>query len=174
MSFDWQSLVRTVAPALGAALGGPLGGLAARTITGVLLGEETQDEQALSQALQTASPDQLLALKKADQDFAVHLREMDVDIERIAAQDRDSARKRESDVRDRVPGFLAFLVVAGFFGVLACLLAYGTPSQGGEALLVILGALSSGFAAVLAYYFGSSAGSKQKTDLLAQSPIARR
>ena len=65
-------------------------------------------------------------------------------------------------------GGLAGIMVAGFFLVLAWLLSEGMPAQGGEALLVLLGALSSGVAAVLSYYFGSSSGSAWKSKLLAE------
>jgi hypothetical protein len=87
-----------------------------------------------------------------------------IDQLRVEAEDRASARKREADTGDtRTPQILAGVMVAGFFGVLAWLLAQGMPPAGGEALLVLLGALSTGVAAVLSYYFGSSSGSFQKS-----------
>ncbi len=93
-----------------------------------------------------------------------HLAELAQEIERFKAEveDRASARQRE------IQTMLAGVMVAGFFLVLAWLLAYGMPAQGGEALLVLLGALSSGVAAVLSYYFGSSSGSAWKSKLLAE------
>jgi hypothetical protein len=100
-----------------------------------------------------------------------HLAELAQEIERFKAEveDRASARQREIQTGDQVtPRMLAGVMVAGFFLVLAWLLAYGMPAQGGEALLVLLGALSSGVAAVLSYYFGSSSGSAWKSKLLAE------
>jgi hypothetical protein len=86
---------------------------------------------------------------------------------RIDAEDRANARNREIATGDSwTPRLLAGGITLGFFGVLAWLLAAGAPQHGGEALLVLLGALSSGFAAVLAFYFGSSAGSARKTAAL--------
>jgi hypothetical protein len=64
-------------------------------------------------------------------------------------------------------------MTVGFFLVLAWLLAFGMPAQGGEALLVLLGALSSGVSAVLSYYFGSSSGSAWKSKLLADEERRR-
>ena len=94
---------------------------------------------------------------------------------RVEAEDRASARAREAQTGDtRTPQILAGTMVAGFFGVLAWLLAAGMPADGGEALLVLLGALSSGVAAVLSYYFGSSSGSAWKSKLLADEAERRR
>ena len=94
---------------------------------------------------------------------------------RVEAEDRASARNREIQTGDQVtPRILAGTMVAGFFLVLAWLLSEGMPAQGGEALLVLLGALSTGVASVLSYYFGSSSGSAWKSKLLADEAERRR
>ena len=94
---------------------------------------------------------------------------------RVEAEDRSSARNREIQTGDQVtPRILAGTMTAGFFLVLAWLLSEGMPPQGGEALLVLLGALSTGVASVLSYYFGSSSGSAWKSKLLADEAERRR
>jgi hypothetical protein len=69
-------------------------------------------------------------------------------------------------VRDMIPGILAVGVSVGFFGVLAYMLKFGAPQAGGEALMVMLGALGASWGAVMNYYFGSSKSSADKTQLL--------
>lgn len=161
------NLVRTVAPSIASAVGGPLAGMATRAISEALLGKPDGTEQELENAVASATPEQLLALKKAEQEFAVKMRELDIDLERISNEDRDSARNREVSLRDWTPRVLAGLITVGYFGVLFWMLRFGLPSTGSsEALLVMLGALGTAWGGVVAYYFGSSAGSKEKTEAM--------
>ena len=161
------NLVRTVAPSLASAVGGPLAGMAVRTISEALLGKPDGTEDELAQAAAKATPEQLLALKNAEQDFAVRMRELDIDLERIANEDRNSARNREIKTKDWTPKVLAGLITSGYFGVLFYMLQFGLPTTGGsEAMLVMLGTLGTAWGGVVAYYFGSSAGSKEKTEAM--------
>lgn len=163
------NLVRTVAPSLASAVGGPLAGMAVRTISEALLGKPDGTEDELTQAAAKATPEQLLALKKAEQDFAVKMRELDIDLERIANADRDSARNREVKTKDWTPRLLAGLITAGYFGALFYMLRNGLPQHGGsEAMLVMLGTLGTAWGGVVAYYFGSSAGSKAKDETMSR------
>jgi hypothetical protein len=161
------NLVRTVAPSIASAVGGPLAGMATRAISEALLGKPDGSEQELAEAAARATPEQLLALKQAEQDFAVKMRELDIDLERIANEDRSSARNREVATRDWTPRVLAGLVTGGYFGVLFYMLKNGLPQHGGsEAMLVMLGTLGTAWGGIMAYYFGSSAGSKAKDEAM--------
>jgi hypothetical protein len=161
-------LLGQVAPTIATALGGPLAGLAAKTLSTVLLGKEDGSEAEIAKALQGASPDQLAAIKKLDADFKTRMAELEIDLERIVAGDRDSARKREIALGDHTPKILAAAITIGFFGILLWMFVYGVPKNGNEALLLMLGALQTAFTGVIAYYFGSSAGSKAKTDAMSK------
>lgn len=161
------NLVRTVAPSIASAVGGPLAGMATRAISEALLGKPDGSEQELTEAAANATPEQLLALKQAEQDFAVKMRELDIDLERITNEDRGSARNREIATSDWTPRILAGLVTTGYFGVLFYMLTRGLPTTGGsEAMLVMLGTLGTAWGGIMAYYFGSSAGSKAKDEAM--------
>ena len=161
-----KSVVKAVAPTLGTALGGPLGGAAARAIADKLLGNPNAGEKELEAALLGASPDQLVALKKADQDFAVSMEKLGVDLEQIHADDRGSARAREMALKDRTPTILAIMVLAAFFGYIGAVTFLKHNADIGL-VNVAVGWLGGTASSVVAYYFGSSSGSKQKTDLMA-------
>lgn len=176
---DWKNIVGTVAPVLGAALGGPLGGAAVEVIANAI-GLSDKTESAIKDALSGTTPEQLLAIKKADQDFAVRLQELGLkkeelsfgqekDMAQIAATDRDSARKREMTVGDHTARNLAYLVTLGFFSVLGVLMFADVSTHNESILYVMLGALGAAWSGVIAYYFGSTSSSKMKTELLAKA-----
>ena len=159
-------LLGQIAPTIATALGGPLAGIAVKTLSAVLLGHENGSQEDVSTAMANASPDQLATLKKIDADFKAHMKELDIDLERIAAGDRDSARQMQSATKDWVPKVLAVVITLGFFGILIWMLLNGMPKTGTEALLMMLGALGTAWTGVVNFYYGSSAGSKAKTDAL--------
>jgi len=159
-------LLAQVAPSIATALGGPLAGVAVKTLSSALFGHEEGTEEQVTEAMATASPDQLAAIKKIDADFKVQMKALDIDLERISAGDRDSARQMQRDTKDWVPKVLAIVITLGFFGILIWMLLNGMPKTGTEALLMMLGALGTAWTGVVNFYYGSSAGSKAKTDAL--------
>jgi len=168
---DLGKIIGTVAPWIGTALGGPIGGAATRELCkaiGLTKDDPSQDE--ISQAIANATPDQLLALKKADQDFAVQMQTLGfknvADLEKIAADDRASARDREIKTGDWTPRALAIAVTLGFFGVLVFLMKYDIPATEQNVLNVMLGSLGTAWIAIVTYYFGSSAGSTAKSETI--------
>lgn len=169
MDVDWKKVVAAVAPGLATALGGPLAGVAVSALSEQLLGRPDGSEAEVATALRVGGSDALLKLKDAEQAFQTRMRELDIDLERLHQADRANARDREAKTGDVwTPRLLAFFVTAGFFGVLSFLLLVGKPADGGDALMVMLGALGGAWASVVAYFFGSSAGSAAKTDILAK------
>jgi hypothetical protein len=152
-----------------ASAGGPLGTMAAGAI-GKALGVDKVDD--VEQAIASATPEQMLELKKAEQDFQVRMAELGFEsvekLEAIASADRDSARKREMVVRDMTPKILAYSLVGGFVGM-AYLVLFHRMSADSALAGAVVGYLSAKAEQVVTYYFGSSAGSAAKTELLAKA-----
>ena len=86
----------------------------------------------------------------------------------LSVQDRESARQREVGVKDYTNRILAFVVTGSFLAMVACTLL-GYAHVDGALAGTLVGYLSAKAEQVLAYYFGSSAGSAAKTELLARA-----
>ena len=72
-----KNVIGAVAPTIGSALAGPLGGQAASVISQVL--GCSPEPKAINQAIQAATPEQMLELKKAEKEFEMHMKELEVD-----------------------------------------------------------------------------------------------
>ena len=162
-------LIGSVAPTIATALGGPVAGMAVKALSGAFFGHENASEDEIQAALANPTADQLAALKKVDADFKVQMKALDIDLERIAASDRASARDMQKETKDWIPRALAVSVTIGFFAILLYMLVYGLPTTGNEALLLLLGALQTAWGGIIAFYFGSSSGSQQKDKMIYNS-----
>ena len=160
--------VAKTAPKIARELGGPLAGAAVEALSRAIFGKDAVPEEALAEAVETATADQIIALRRADHDFQVALRQAAVEELRIDAADRASARERQAKMDDWTPSVLGALIIAGFFLTLAVMVARRLPDGAETEFSIMLGALATMTAAVVNYFFGSSAGSREKTKLLSQ------
>lgn len=158
MADFWDSALKTIgalAPTIATALGGPVAGMAVRAIESAFGLDETGDQNAAMQAVAGATPEQLLALKKADQEFALAMRRADIDVEKISADDRNSARRREVDAHDSwTPRGLAVLIVAAYIAVQWYVLGHVIDTGMREIVLRSLGTIDGALMLILSYYFG--------------------
>lgn len=170
---NWQTLVSTVAPWIGTALGGPLGGMAVEAAANAL-GLNTKTVDAVKQALSGATPEQMLALKQADQAFSLQMQALGfknvTDMEALAAGDRKDARAMQVVKPSPVPAMLSTGVTLGYFGILIGMMLGWLKVSDSQALLLMLGSLSTAWGMVMAFWFGTTRDSGRKTELLAQAP----
>ena len=173
---DWKSIIGTVAPWIGTAIAGPLGGMAVEAAANALgLSDKTVD--AVKQALSGATPEQMLALKKADQDFSLQMQSLGfkqvTDLEALAAGDRKDARDMQRSSRSPVPAALSLVVTLGYFGILIGMMLGWLKVSDSQALLIMLGSLGTGWGMVMAFWFGTTSNSGRKDEMLAQSMPAK-
>ena len=162
-----RDLIATVAPSLATALGGPLAGIATKAIAEKVLGKSTATDTQVIDAIMGAGPADLVKLKELEVTFARDMKKAGVELEQIAADDRDSARERQVKMKDWTPSVLGLAIIIGFFGVLAYLFRFGLPDEGSEVLLIMVGALGAMTSQVGNFFFGSSSGSKSKDTVIA-------
>jgi len=167
MDFDWKAVVRTVAPTIASAFGTPLAGMATSAILNAILPPEAakpQDpESYLAQTLATATPDLLLKIKQAEQQFTIDMRNLDINLAKLNADDRANARGREIAVHDNTTKILAYVLTVGFFGVLGLVIFHAVPDASRDIVNIMLGALGTAWIGAMSYYFGSSSGSASKS-----------
>jgi len=155
-----KNVVGAIAPTLGSALGGPLGGQAASVVAEVLGCKP--EPKAINQAIQSATPEQMLELKKAEQDFEVKMKELEVDIFALEVQDTQDARSKFS--KDWTTRFMGLITLSGFMGYIF-LVTLQPPEQNSEALInLVLGYLGGLASAVISFYFGASHSPDDKQD----------
>lgn len=158
-----KQIIGTVAPILGTALGGPLGGLAGGLLSKAL---GTDDPKAQETMIAAADPEVLLKLKAAENELQEHMRQLDIDEEKLRYDDTANARGREIAVRDWTPRILAYLTTAGFFGALAACMYFNVPDGSKALVFSMVGSLGTVWITQQGFYFGSSSGSAAKTDVL--------
>lgn len=180
---DWKELGESVAklglPLLGAALPIPGGEAIGAALASHIGATSGKPEDILATLTQSAD-----AVQKAKEFELTHQETMlkittDAQIadQQIVVGDRESARAREIAVKDPTPARLAYLIISGFFGIAIAQLvalmgwpevAAQIPAQGWVIIGNISGYLAAEAKAAASYYFGTTADSGRKTEMLAQ------
>lgn len=88
--------------------------------------------------------------------------------DRADARDREIQIVRTTGKREYNLYILAWTVVVGFFVLTGILAFKALPEGSTDAVFMLFGSLSTGFATVLSYFFGTSKSSSDKTSLLAR------
>lgn len=146
-------------------------------------------------------PDELNAIIQKDPNAGVKIAEiqakLQIELEKLAVQHAElvqQARKNELDAQtaqlesDRLdrenarelakgsnmPAIVTVIIISGFMLVIWAIMFRPITNQGQDAqvLFLLFGTLSSAFASCVAYWLGSSAGSKQKDVALTQAATA--
>ena len=159
---DWLA---QIAPGIATALGGPLAGLAVSAISKALGIDEKDVQNTIESGKLTA--DQLASIKQAEIELQKQANELGLDFEKLAVDDRKSARDMQAVTKSSIPAILAIGVTIGFFGILIGLMTDNVTKS--DALLLMLGSLGTAWTAIVSFYFGSSASSQNKDEMLHRS-----
>ena len=151
-----KDLLKSIAPTIGTAIGGPLAGQAVQAISNALLGHPNGTQEEVEVALQNATPDQLAELKRIELDFKAKMKALDIDLAKVNASDRDSARTRNAIMKDSTPTILAISTLVAFFGYIGAVTFVDHTADLGL-INVAVGWLGGSASAVISYYFGASA-----------------
>ena len=156
-----------IAPGIATALGGPLAGLAVTAISKAL----GIDEKDVQKTIETGklSADQMMSLKQAEMDLQAKAQELGLNFEKLAVDDRKSARDMQISTKSIVPALLSILVVTAWGLIQYFLLTHIVAQEMRELVARILGTLDASLMLVLNFYFGSSASSQDKDAMLHRS-----
>jgi hypothetical protein len=162
--------LKQIAPTIATAMGGPLAGMAVSAISKAIGVEPEKVGDMISNNKLTA--EQIAQVKIAEIELQKQAQELGLNFEKLSVEDRKSAREMQAATRSIVPPALAAIVTVGFFGIMVMMLL-GQVDSNNPAILMMLGSLGTAWTGIIAYYFGSSAGSQAKTDLLSKAPAIK-
>jgi len=161
--------LKTVAPTIATALGGPLAGMAVSAVAKAIGCEPDEVQGIISSNKLTA--EQVASIQLAELELKKQAQSMNLDFAKLVAEDKKSARDMQIATRSWIPPVMAMGVTIGFFGILFGLM-YG-QIQHAPQIDIMLGSLGTAWTGIISFYFGSSAGSQAKTELLHQSEPAK-
>ena len=175
-----------IAPAIAGVLvpgvGGPIAGTALKALSKAV-GIDAKDGEDLGKKLTTAlsgglTPEQLAAVKKADNEFQVQMKELDIDLAKVHAGDRDSAREMQIKTRGWTGPALAGLVMLSFIAAVVGVFYLAVDDQPLDASVSTLVGAVVGYASAKAdqlcsFYWGSSEGNDQAQQHLADAAKGR-
>jgi len=154
-----------IAPVLATAISGPFGTMAYGVVAKVMGISPEEAQQTIETGKLTA--EQISSVQLAEIEIKARAQELGLDFAKLAVDDRKSARELQATTRSVLPPLLAVLVTLGFFGILIGMMTEKFATS--DALLLMLGSLGTAWTGIIAFYFGSSAGSQSKDDLLHKS-----
>ena len=152
-----MSFLSKLLPTIASCLGSPLAGAAVEAVGKALgMSEATTDkvQRALTSGNLTA--EQIAALQAADLHLKTRMAELGIDAEKLAAEDRASARAMQIKTGSHVPAVLGLTITVGFFGILVALMTGVLKLWDNAGLQMLLGSLGTSWGMVVSYYFGAS------------------
>jgi outer membrane lipoprotein SlyB len=166
-----KQIVDALAPTLGTILGGPLGGLAGTILASVF---GTNDTGAIESAILSGNPDALAKLKEAELQAQTRARELDIDLEKLNAADRASARDLAIHTGITPQVVITCVYTIAYFATLYMFVLGDVKASPYEQIIIALITVITTVQIQIAnFWFGSSSGSEKKTNILAQERLRK-
>lgn len=159
---DW---LKAIAPTLATAIAGPFGTMA-YGLAATALGISPEEAQKTIESGKLTS-EQIASIQQAEIAIKARAQELGLDFAKLNVEDRKSARDMQIATKSYLPPILAIGVTVGFFGILGGLM-YGQIEHAPQ-IDIMLGSLGTAWTGIIGFYFGSSASSQNKDNLLHQS-----
>ena len=147
-----KGLVGSVAPTLATAMGSPLAGAAMSAIADKL--GVKNEPKAIEQAIQNATPEQLLAIKEAELDFESKMAQMEVDV--FALETADVQDARQAHKGDWTPRVFGLFSLVGFIGYIFLVTIQPPDANSDTIVSLVLGYLGGLVSGISSFYFGAS------------------
>jgi hypothetical protein len=155
---DLGKTVAKYAPLLGAVLPVPGGAAIGAAIASVFGGDINNPDDLIKRI--TTDPESAVKLKQIESNEKIEIERLAIDRIRAGNEDRDSARKREATIHDKVPGQLAYVFTAGYLiiVIIVIMLVKFTDLNNMEEKLceLALMGMSQAEMLILAYFYGAS------------------
>lgn len=171
-----NDFLKSIAPTIASALLGPMGGVAVAAI-GKIVGVGGGSVDAVCKAFQDGklTPEQLSAIKQLELQYQNEEKERGFKYTELEFKDRDSARINNVAGGVQMHLFwLSLILLIVTLGTEIFVLFNGYPEALPEIIVGrVLGLMDAVSMMVLAYWYGTTNGSAQKTQLLSQADALR-
>lgn len=165
-------ILENVAPTIATMIGGPLAGQGIAALEKLFGLNPTGDKEAVLKAVAGATPEQLIEMKKLDNDLKGRFLDAGITLEKLDQEDRASARSMQVATRSVVPAILSgaiCLMAAVTAGIVLAGKTNTTDTLAAGLTGTVIGYIFSELKQVTTYWFGSSRGSESKNEMLSRA-----
>lgn len=189
MSFDLKSFLLDIAPTIATGLGGPLAGTAVQALSQAITGKPHATKEEITKIAEKGlTPEQLVAVTAANNEFALAMKNSDIDLVKVnnahtEAYLIDTQDARKNNASNENVFYMGVVILVTFAGIVGLSL-YGSYQvlTGGilpkdPALVAavfgfigtLIGYISANAQSVINFYYGSSKSSSDKTQALSDA-----
>jgi len=163
---SWINKLKEYAPHIaGAVLSGgtTLPSLAMKVVSDIS-GHDIKDEVELESFVSSASPEQMLKIKQADNSFKIKMKELDNEL--IETQLGDVQNARKSHAQSKMPALICIALTLMVAACSALIFTLSIPEANKEIAYLLFGALLAKWGDSIAYWVSTSHSSSLKNSAI--------